>query len=71
MAASMLWRVSRPTRSRCKPAGFILPCSLRLPTGPPLKAACALLSVGVVEEDDVRDKAIAAFKSMGADSGRI
>ena len=36
--AGMLWRVSLPLRSRCKPEGFILPCQPeradRPPSGP-------------------------------------
>src|SRR3954464_14355847 len=35
MRASMLWRVSRPIRTRCKPAGFILPCQPALADRPP------------------------------------
>jgi bifunctional non-homologous end joining protein LigD len=31
----MLWRVSRPTRSRSKPPGFILPCQPALAERPP------------------------------------
>jgi bifunctional non-homologous end joining protein LigD len=31
----MLWRVSRPLRSRSKPAGFILPCQPALADRPP------------------------------------
>src|SRR5438128_7757813 len=31
----MLWRVSRPIRTRCKPAGFILPCQPALAERPP------------------------------------
>src|SRR3954463_10331095 len=31
----MLWRVSRPIRSRCKPTGFILPCQPALADRPP------------------------------------
>src|SRR4051794_14414393 len=32
---SMLWRVSRPVRSRSKPPGFILPCQPALADRPP------------------------------------
>jgi len=32
---SMLWRVSRPIRSRSKPDGFILPCQPALADRPP------------------------------------
>ena len=32
---SMLWRVSRPIRSRSKPPGFILPCQPALAERPP------------------------------------
>src|SRR4029079_17141649 len=32
---SMLWRVSRPLRSRSKPDGFILPCQPALADGHP------------------------------------
>ena len=32
---SMLWRVSRPLRSRSKPDGFILPCQPALADRPP------------------------------------
>src|SRR3954452_18692490 len=35
MPASMLWRVSRPIRTRCKPAGFIRPCQPALTDRPP------------------------------------
>src|SRR6187549_657580 len=35
MPASMLWRVSRPLRSRSKPPGFILPCQPALSNRPP------------------------------------
>src|SRR4051794_28121725 len=35
MGASMLWRVSRPIRSRPKPLGFILPCQPALADRPP------------------------------------
>jgi bifunctional non-homologous end joining protein LigD len=35
MRASMLWRVSRPIRSRSKPPGFILPCQPALAERPP------------------------------------
>src|SRR3954465_8655051 len=31
----MLWRVSRPIRTRSKPAGFILPCQPALADKPP------------------------------------
>ena len=31
----MLWRVSRPLRSRSKPSGFILPCQPTLADKPP------------------------------------
>src|SRR4051794_16798369 len=32
---SMLWRVSRPIRTRSKPPGFILPCQPALADNPP------------------------------------
>src|SRR3954466_4859703 len=35
MRASMLGRVSQPIRTRCKPAGFILPCQPALADRPP------------------------------------
>jgi ATP dependent DNA ligase domain len=35
MPAVMLWRVSRPLRSRSKPPGFILPCQPALADRPP------------------------------------
>jgi hypothetical protein len=35
MRASMLWRISRPIRSRSKPPGFILPCQPALADRPP------------------------------------
>src|SRR3954453_11440192 len=35
MQATMLWRVSRPIRTRSKPAGFILPCQPALAYEPP------------------------------------
>ena len=35
MPGGMLWRVSRPIRTRCKPPGFILPCQPALAKGPP------------------------------------
>src|SRR5204862_7792574 len=35
MPASMLWRVSRPIRTHCKPAGFIRPCQPALADRPP------------------------------------
>src|SRR4051812_26512301 len=35
LVASMRWRVSRPLRSRSKPAGFILPCQPALAERPP------------------------------------
>jgi bifunctional non-homologous end joining protein LigD len=31
----MLWRVSRPIRTRCRPPGFILPCQPALAERPP------------------------------------
>ena len=35
MPGGMLWRVSRPIRTRCKPPGFILPCQRALAEHPP------------------------------------
>src|SRR4051795_4242162 len=35
MPVSMLWRVSRPIRSRLRPPGFILPCQPALADRPP------------------------------------
>jgi bifunctional non-homologous end joining protein LigD len=36
----MLWRVSRPIRTRSKPAGFILPCQSALADRPPSGPGC-------------------------------
>jgi hypothetical protein len=42
----MLWRVSRPIRSRSKPPGFIPPCQPALADSPPLAPARCAKSSG-------------------------